>query len=210
MADKIAAYLRPAVLLAFDAHLREGEIIGVQRRDIDLEARQIHIRRQVVRTLLHGDPEREGKYALVETAPKAGSDRPVDLSDWCVEMLREHMAAPKALPSARLFTRPDGQPLSPYHVQNAWRWARPEHLAWSHFHDLRAAGLTLVAQLGATLAETQGRGGHADPRSAMIYQRKANARRGRELADRLSLFAAQQDAEKAAVTQAEAAEDTAS
>ena len=121
-----------------------------------------------------------------------------------------HMAAPKALPSARLFTRPDGQPLSPYHVQNAWRWARPEHLAWSHFHDLRAAGLTLVAQLGATLAETQGRGGHADPRSAMIYQRKANARRGRELADRLSLFAAQQDAEKAAVTQAEAAEDTAS
>jgi integrase len=212
MADHIADYLRPLVLLAFDAHLREGEIIGIQRRDIDLDACQLHVRRQVIKTKLHGDPDREGQWALVETTPKADSLRTVDLSDWCVGMMRQHMARTgPALPSARLFTRPDGQPLQPHHIQNAWRWARPEHLAWSHFHDLRAAGLTLVMQLGATIKEAQGRAGHADPRAAMLYQRKATASRGRDLAARLSLFAAQQAAEKEAGSAAgDTAEDTAS
>jgi integrase len=195
MADTIEPYLRTAVLLAFDAHLRLGEMLAVQRRDVDRKGRTLKVRRQVVRTKEHSHPEHAGKRLLIETDPKADSVRTVDLSDWCFELVCQHLdaTAKGALPSARLFTFKDGTALQPHHVQKAWREARTKvGLDWSHFHDLRAAGLTLVAQLGATVKETQGRGGHATSRASMIYQRKASAKRGRVLADLLSAYAAAQ------------------
>ncbi|MCW2613623.1 MAG: Prophage phiRv2 integrase, partial [Frankiales bacterium] len=208
MADAIEPYLRTAVLLAFDAHLRPGELLAVQRRDVSLKGRTLRVCRQVVRTKEHEDPERAGKRLAIETDPKADSVRTVDLSDWCCDLLRDHLAATAkgALPSARLFTRPDGKPVQHDDLQKAWREARePLDLGWSHPHDLRAAGLMLVAQLGATVKETQGQAGHATVAASMIYQRRASTKRGRELADLLSAYAAKQ-----AKRQPEAGDNTAS
>jgi integrase len=195
LADTIEPYLRTAVLLAFDAHLRQGELLALQRRDIDLNGQAVKVRRQVVRTKEHGDPEHAGKRLLIETAPKADSVRTVDLSDWCTALMRQHLdaTAKGAHPTARVFRFKNGTVLQPHHVQKAWREARTKvGLDWAHFHDLRAAGLTLVAQLGATVKETQGRAGHSTVRASMIYQRKASAKRGRVLADLLSAYAEQQ------------------
>ena len=62
-------------------------------------------------------------------------------------------ARPRALPSAPLFTRPDGTLLRAHHVHYAWERARAAAgLPDAHFHDLRHAGLTLSAQAGATPA----------------------------------------------------------
>ncbi len=58
-----------------------------------------------------------------------------------------------------------------------------------HLHDLRHAGATLSAQLGATTKELMARLGHASPRAALIYQRAADGR-DRVLADRLEELAA--------------------
>ena len=58
-----------------------------------------------------------------------------------------------------------------------------------HLDDLRHAGATLSAQLGATTKELMSRLGHASPRAALIYQHAADGR-DRVLADRLEEFAA--------------------
>jgi len=51
-----------------------------------------------------------------------------------------------------------------------------------HRHDLRHAGATLSAQLGATTRELMARLGNASPRAALIYQHAAQER-DRSLAD---------------------------
>jgi integrase len=200
LADAIDPYLRTAVLLTFDAHLRLGELLAVQRRDVDLQRKVIYVRRQVVRTKLHDDESRSGRWALLETDPKADSIREVPLTSWCADLLREHLTATSSAGSTttRLFTRPDGSELQHHHVHAAWKKTRESvGLDWARFHDLRAAGLTLVAQLGATLRETQARAGHATVGASMKYQRKANERRSRVLADLLQLHA-EQEAQKLA------------
>jgi integrase len=83
------------------------------------------------------------------------------VAEWCTclsrrfEALRDHLATrPLAMPSARVFTRPDGSELRAHHVHTAWQTARAKAgLANAHVHDLRHAGLTLATQSGATLAE---------------------------------------------------------
>jgi integrase len=201
LADAIHPALRTAVLLTFDAHLRLGELLAVQRRDVDLRRKVIHVRRQVVRTKLHDNPEREGKWALLETKPKADSIRTVPLTDWCVELLREHLAKTTAADSTttRLFTWRGGE-LQHHHVHMAWKRARKAvGMESARFVDLRAAGLTLVSQLGATVKETQVRAGHSTVAASMKYQRKANERRSRVLADLLQLHA-EQEAQRMAQT----------
>ena len=90
------------------------------------------------------------------------------------------------MPSARVFTRPDGSELRAHHVHAAWQTARAKvGLADAHMHDLRHAGLTLATQSGATLAEVMRRAGHSTQRAAMIYQHAAEDR-DREVARRLS------------------------
>ena len=58
-----------------------------------------------------------------------------------------------------------------------------------HFHDLRATGATLMAQLGATEAEIQAFLGDSTPAAAQRYVRAARSRM-KSLASRMSELAA--------------------
>jgi integrase len=62
-------------------------------------------------------------------------------------------------------------------LQSSWKRAR-EAAGLEHFtlHDIRATGLTLAAQSGATLPELMSRAGHTTSRAALIYQRTASER----------------------------------
>jgi integrase len=57
-----------------------------------------------------------------------------------------------------------------------------------HFHDLRATGATLMAQLGATEAEIQAFLGDSTPQAAQRYVRAARSRM-RGFADKMSELA---------------------
>jgi len=57
-----------------------------------------------------------------------------------------------------------------------------------HFHDLRATGATLMAQLGATEAEIQAFLGDSTPQAAQRYVRAARSRM-KGLADKMSELA---------------------
>jgi integrase len=171
------AHLQTLTTTIFWAHLRIGEAMALQRRDVDLAHGTLRVERQHVEIRGRGP---------VETAPKVASRRTVHLPTQAVALLADHLHAHPGLPTAYLFTRRDGSQLRALHVQNAWETARrrvgrPD----VHLHDLRHAGLTLTAQLGATLAEVQRRAGHASSRAALIYQHAA-ASRDQELAALLS------------------------
>src|SRR3954463_1122239 len=173
--------LKATVLLALWAHLRIGEVLGLQRGDIDLDAGTLAVQRQVV--------EIRGIGPIV-VEPKMGSRRVVHLPQPAVDALRRHLdAMGPMLPAARLFRRPDGSELRLMHLEWYWRKARKaagiEH---AHFHDLRHAGWTLPAQVGAPLAEVMRRAGHSSAAAGIRYQHAAD-KRDKEIAARLSKLA---------------------
>jgi integrase len=175
------ADLRTLTTLAFWAHTRLGEVLALRRGDVLLDKGQLRIERQAV--------EVDGHGARI-TEPKAGSRRTVNLPTPAVDALRQHLQGlPPGLPSAPLFTRPDGSELRAHHVHYAWKFARVKAgLPDAHFHDLRHAGLTLSAQAGATLAEVMRRAGHSSAAAALRYQHAADER-DTEIAARLSALA---------------------
>ena len=182
LVNAMPSHLRTLVIVTFWAHLRLGEVVALRRGDVSLDAGTVSVQRQEVET----------DAGPLETEPKVGSRRVVHLPSPARDALTLHFRLlPPALPSARLFVRPDGSPLRAHHVSAAWQTARGRvSLLDAHFHDLRHAGLTLSAQSGATLAEVMRRAGHASPRAALRYQHAAE-RRDVEIAQRLSAVAEQ-------------------
>lgn len=183
------AHLQALTTLAFWAHTRLGEVLALRRSDVLLDKKQLRIERQAV------EVDHEGARI---TEPKAGSIRTISLPTPAVQALRAHLRtlAP-GLPSAPLFTRPDGSELRAHHVHYAWKHARiAAELPNVHFHDLRHAGLTLSAQAGATLAEVMRRAGHSSAAAALRYQHAADERDA-EIADRLSALAERREPERA-------------
>lgn len=116
---------------------------------------------------------------LQRTQPKtASSHRMVVVPSVTAEILAHHLkGTPRALPNAPLLARPDGRPITRSALRSSWKRARSA-AKLEHFtlHDIRAAGLTLAAQSGATLPELMARGGHTTSRAALIYQRTAAER----------------------------------
>src|SRR3954451_12077384 len=180
-AAAMPAGLEATVLLALWAHLRIGEVLGLQRGDIDLEGGTLAVQRQVV--------EVRGRGPVV-LEPKMGSRRVVHLPEPAIDAVRRHLdAMGPMLPTARLFRRPDGSELRLMHLEWYWRKARKAaRIEHAHFHDLRHAGLTLSAQVGATPAEVMRRAGHSSAAAAIRYQHAAD-KRDKEIAARLSSLA---------------------
>jgi len=167
------------VLLAATTGLRFGELAGLRESHLDLPRRRLTVAVQLL-TLEDG--------SQVERAPKtAAGRRTIALPPHLVTILKGHLATyGKGNPESYLFTGPQGEPLR--HRPWNYRWDRARTAAGLpevHFHDLRHAALTLLAQNGATLAELMSHAGHATPAAAIRYQRVAEGRAD-ILAERLS------------------------
>lgn len=137
-----------AVHLAAWSGLRAGELFGLARRHVDLDAGTVRVERAV--TYMPGRPP-----ALGGTKTES-SKRNVYLPTHVVEILTVHLDRfTNPEPDALVFTDREGR-LVPREVRKAPFWrardaiGRPE-LRW---HDLRHTGATLAAQAGATLAGT--------------------------------------------------------
>jgi integrase len=161
-------YMRALLAVTFGAHLRLGEVIALKRKDLDLEKRTIRVERQLQE--LKGGPQ------FLE--PKMEERRTVRIPGPMLDIAREYVEQlPPAAPDAPLFYRVEGVHLRRSHVADRWEQAREAAgLEKFHFHDLRHAGLTIVAQGGATTKEIMARGGHKTARAAMIYQHAAAER----------------------------------
>lgn len=177
----IAKHYRALVLVSAYGTLRHAELIGLQRRDVDLVEGTITVRWN----LSHVD----GKWVRTKPKSKAG-ERTIYLPTTVVDVLRVHMAQFVAeAPDASVFTTRAGTPVYRSSIGQALKTAgakigRPDIFP----HLLRHTALTMTAQAGATNKELMKRGGHTTMDVALIYQHSV-VEREREIAAKLNEFA---------------------
>lgn len=168
--------------LACWCSLRFGELTALQRDDVDLAVGLIRVRRSVVRT----------KAGMLVKAPKSEAGvRNVTIPPHVIEDLREHVAR-HARPGKEglLFPSATGGYMGGSALHRVYGPARvaagrPD----LSFHDLRHTGQTYAAASGANLRELMARAGQSSPGAALRYLHEIDGRQ-REIADRLTAFAA--------------------
>lgn len=170
-----------APLLATWCQLRRGEVLGLQRQDIDLVAGACTVQRtwslQHDGTCVLGPPKTEAGVRTLMIPPNV------------LPALEAHLDHVGEEPATWLFEGEDGRPAHPRTLDRVWAKARaacgrPD----LRFHDLRHTGLTWTAMQGATTKELMRRGGHASPAAALRYQH-ATTDRDRVLANALGHMA---------------------
>ena len=157
---------RPMVLLAGFVGLRLGEVLGLQRRDIDLDDGVIVIERQLL--------ELKDASHLIGPPKSDAGRRTLALPPPVVEELGHHVESHVgAEHDAWLFTGVKGGPLRRVVWTGIWLKAvkassLPEGF---RFHDLRHSANTLAAALpGVSTKDLMHRMGHASDRAALRYQ----------------------------------------
>jgi integrase len=180
--------LRAAVALAAWGTLRLGEILALERADIDLVARRVSI----TKTLGEIGSRRE---SVPLGTPKSDAGiRAIHLPGSVLPLLAHHMEHfVGSAPDSPLFTGTTGKHLWQKAVRRAWHSAIESvgvpHL---HFHDLRHFAATMAGQAGATPSELMARGGWSSPQMVARYQHATEAR-DRSIADLLDVMAIQEE-----------------
>jgi integrase len=173
LADTIDPRLRCFVLIAAFVGLRKGELLGLRRSDIDLDAQFIDVREQ--RQSLWS-----GRQIVGPPKTDAGR-RTVAIPSTLVDDLRDHLDTySQPGDDGYIFTGVNGGRLSPAVWTTKWTEARHkvgvEHI---RLHDLRHLSGTLAASTGGGTKELMHRLGHASPRASLRYQ---HATRDRDVA----------------------------
>ncbi|MFI6933090.1 tyrosine-type recombinase/integrase [Streptomyces sp. NPDC050287] len=179
IAGVIQPRYRVLILLAAFTGLRWGELIGLCRRDLDLDTGTLRVRRNVAE--LHS-----GKRLLKEPKSAAGK-RTVAIPAVIVTDLATHLAVfAEPGPDGRVFVGAKGATPRRNHFNKLWRKACDQAgIKGLHFHDLRHTGNTLAAATGASTRELMTRMGHSTARAALIYQH-ATAERERLIGQAVS------------------------
>ncbi|WP_405152199.1 site-specific integrase [Sphaerisporangium sp. NBC_01403] len=186
LADTIEPRYRALVLLATFGSLRWGELTGLRRRDLDLEAGTVRVERQLIRITGKG---------LVFTEPKsAAGKRTVVIPGLITHDLEAHLKDfAQDGDEGLIFAGPDDGPIwNSNFNRRFWGKALADAgLPKIHFHDLRHTGNTLAANAGASIRELMDRMGHSSTRAAMVYQHGSNERL-RQVAEQLDTLARDQ------------------
>ncbi|HKF33993.1 MAG TPA: site-specific integrase [Jatrophihabitantaceae bacterium] len=178
--DNMPERYRLLVHLAAWCALRYGELAELRRKDVNLTAGVIRVRRGV--TWVDGE-------AIVGPPKSKAGIRDVAIPPHVIPLIKDHQRKHPGLDEALLFPAPRGAHMT---HQRFYVWWRPAREAAGRpdlrVHDLRHTGATYAAQNGATLAELMHRLGHSTPQTAMRYQH-AVAQRDKALAAKLSEMA---------------------
>ena len=163
-ADAVSAVDRLIVLLPAWCQLRRGEVLGLQRKDVDLLHGTLRIERAITVAA-------RGRAVLGPPKTEAGS-RTIAIPSNVIPCVESHLdRLSSSAPEAWLFAGSGPLSMSPRTVDRIWHKARnaigrPDLT----YHDLRHSGLTWAASTGATTANLMKRGGHSSPAAALRYQ----------------------------------------
>ena len=172
------ARLEPALVLGVTTGMREGEILGLRRQDLDLDGGILQVEK-------NAQPGYSGRREL--GSPKtAASRRTIVLPQVTVEALRAHLVEQR--PSSLLvFPSRSGEILSGcnflrHHFQPvlARGGLRP-----MPFHDLRHSAATLLKELGVDDVTVSRILGHSTPAITMKLYGHVTPRLHREAADKM-------------------------
>jgi len=162
--------LKLAVVLACAFPVRKGELLGLQRCDINLPQCTVSIQRQLA--------EIAGRPDLKYRRTKNGETGVVELSPAVMVVIGQHLERfVSAEPTAPLFPALNGQPIRPSSFWHYWTRARRETgLMQYHFHDLRHYAGTMLAASGASVSEIQKRGRWKSTSMPLRYQHATKER----------------------------------
>ncbi|MFF5478340.1 tyrosine-type recombinase/integrase [Streptomyces sp. NPDC012935] len=179
LADVIQPRYRALVLMAGFLGLRWGELIGLHRRDVDLDHGTVRVRRAVA--------ELNNGQRQIKAPKSAAGKRTVSIPAAIIPDIREHLNRyAEQGADGRVFIGSKGATPRRNHFNRLWHKACDgAGIKSLHFHDLRHTGNTLAASTGASTRELMSRMGHSTARAALIYQH-ASADRDRLIADALS------------------------
>jgi integrase len=189
VAERIGDRYRVLVLIAGFVGLRVGELLGLERRHVNLLHQTITVEQQE-QQLAHGQ--------LVLGPPKSDAGvRTLVLPTFLAKELEHHLerfTGPR--PGDRVFPGEKGGPLRRHVLAKHWRATRqPVDLPPGfRFHDLCQTANTITASAGASTRELMHRMGHASPEAALRYQ---HATRDRDAALAAALGDLVQDAKSA-------------
>ena len=176
LADAMPPNLALGVLLSGTLGLRQGEVLGLQRRDIELEASPVllHVRRSAKEISENGH-----KVAVLGETKTPSSKRDIEVPAPLVEEITRHLDTyVEDKPTALLFTgvRTRGI-VRAQSMRNAFARAietvNDPTLKGMDFHDLRHTGLTHYAEQGATVGQLMRLGGHTNIKTVATYQQSS-------------------------------------
>ena len=181
--DNVPQRYRALLLLATFANLRFGELAGLRRNQVDLDACEVRVNAST-------SEMDDGRLIDGTTKSRAGIRTvafPAEIVPELVDHL-ERFADPK--PNGLVFIGPKGGRLRRSNFRKFWYRARgAADLPELHFHDLRHTGNTMAASQGASLKELMERMGHSSPRAALIYLHATRERDQKIAAGMGKLFA---------------------
>src|ERR1017187_2825226 len=150
------------VLLGLHGGLRRSELLGLEWEDVNIERRQISIRRAVI-----------SKY--VDT-PKSGHGRVLDLSAELTAALQKHRDA-SSTKKGRIFRQDSGRPALAQHLYT-WMDAARDRAGVPkqkgvRLHVMRHSACSALAAMGAPMIAIQALAGHESPQTTARYMHLA-------------------------------------
>ena len=139
--------------------LRAGEVMGLQKGDVDFEQRVIHVRRSAW-------------YGRVQTVKSKASRAPVVMPEALATLLRDYLATWQANPEGFLFLNRNGRPYAQNKVVEYGLWPVLEslNLPRAGLHAFRHCHASLLIDVGANPKVAQEQMRHSDARITLgIY-----------------------------------------
>ena len=153
--------LHPLWMLYATAGLRRGEAVGLKWPDVDLEGARLAVRSTRIAV----------GHEIIDSTPKSGRGRAVELDAKTVTTLKEHRKrqaaeqlafGPGYRSDGYVFCREDGVALRPDHVSKAFQDAiKRAELPRIRLHDLRHTWASLALSAGVSPKVVSERLGHA-------------------------------------------------
>jgi integrase len=171
VAAAVPARYRCLVLLAGFVGLRQGELLGLERRHVDLLHGTLTVDQQ--------QQELRGGIVVLGPPKTAAGCRTLALPPFLMSELEQHLGTyGQPGPHGRVFAGERGAPIRKSNLHEWWDAARRATSLGSgfRFHDLRHTANTLTASLGASTADLMARMGHASPAAALRYQHATRER----------------------------------
>lgn len=159
MSDKRLITLHTTILLALATGMREGEILGLMPKYVDLEHKEIKIRKTLDKVIIYDENHNAIGYKLVLADPKTkASVRTIPLPGFIIPILEKYEFG-----NTVVFETENGTFIDPRNQYRGWeRFLKRLKIPPIKFHALRDTYASLLFRSGATLKEVQELLGHAD------------------------------------------------
>jgi integrase len=159
-------WLQPIAVLAVASGMRQGELMALAWRSVDLDGGKVHVERSLEETKAHG-------LRIKKPKTKAGI-RTISLPASVIDVLKAHrkrqlelrlaLGLGKPGKDALVFCNEAGEPIAPSRVSGAWRdVVKRLKLPKVRFHDLRHTHASALISAGLDIVAISRRLGHASP-----------------------------------------------